>query len=337
VHRLISYLLALAACASAAGEPDLGPPPPGTPVLPDGVLNPRLLRRFPALTVPPPATGAAAEQIALGKQLFFDRRLSRNADTSCSSCHPLDRGGVDHRAISIGTAGRIGVRNAPTVFNAARYVAQFWDGRAATLEEQARGPLTAEHEMAFAPAELVARLRAIPGYSAAFARAFPEQPLGFEQVTGALAAFERTLVTPARWDRYLRGDRTALSAAEVRGARVFADVGCVQCHTGELVGGAMFQKVGGQLAWPNQRDQGRYEVTHLAADRMVFKVPSLRNVAVTAPYFHDGSVSDLGEAVRMMARHQLGFELEPDEVTAIVTWLGALTGEVPDVTPPALP
>lgn len=337
MHRLIPYLLALAACRSAAGEPDLGPPPAGTPVLPDGALNPRLLRRFPALTVPPPATGAAAEQIALGKQLFFDRRLSRDRDTSCSSCHPLDRGGVDHRATSVGTAGRVGTRNAPTVYNAARQVAQFWDGRAATLEEQARGPLTSERELAAAPDELVATVRAIPGYAAGFARAFPGQPIDLDRVTAALAAFERTLVTPARWDRYLRGERSALSAAEVHGARVFADVGCVQCHTGELVGGAMFQKVGGQLPWPNQRDQGRYAVTHLPADRMVFKVPSLRNVAVTGPYFHDGSVSDLREAVRMMARHQLGFELEPDEVVAIVTWLGALTGESPDATPPALP
>ena len=336
MHRLILFLAA-AACSSAAGEPDLGPPPPGTPVLPVAALNPRLLRRFPALAVPPAATGVAAEQVALGKQLFFDRRLSRNGDTACSSCHPLDRGGVDHRATSVGTAGRIGARNAPTVYNAARHVAQFWDGRAATLEEQAREPITSAHEMALAPADVVARLRAIPGYASEFARAFPGQPLDFERVGAALAAFERTLVTPARWDRYLRGDATALNAAEVRGARVFADVGCVQCHTGELLGGSMFQKVGGQRPWPNQRDLGRFTVTHLPADSMVFKVPSLRNVAVTAPYFHDGSVSDLSEAVRMMARHQLGFELQPDEVTAIVAWLGALTGEVPDVTPPALP
>ena len=275
-----------------------------------------------------PATGAAANQIELGKQLFFDTRLSRRHDTACVTCHPLDRGGAVPQPRG---------RNTPSVYNAARQVAQFWDGRASSLEEQAKGPLTSPDEMDLTPAEVVATLRAVPGYVTAFARAFPGAPLDFEHVTSALAAYERTLVTPSRWDRYLSGDRRALTPEELNGARVFADVGCVTCHTGELVGGSMFQRVGVHTPWPNQSDQGRYEVTHVAADRMMFKVPSLRNVTQTAPYFHDGSAGSLREAVRVMARHQLGFELEPIEVTAIVTWLGALTGELPDITPPALP
>jgi cytochrome c peroxidase len=312
-------------------SPDLGPAPPKVGVVTTAAepVNPRPLRRFQPLS-PVDARAAAAPIVDLGKKLFFDPRLSIDGSKSCNSCHPLDRFGVDHERTSIGQSGRRGTRNAPTVYNAARHVAQFWDGRVATLEEQAAGPIFNIDEMGMLDATHVERtLRAVPGYVTDFAAVFPHDggDIRFEHVTRAIAAFERTLITPGRWDRYLRGDARALSAAEIEGLRVFSDVGCVQCHTGELVGGSMFQRVGQAAPWPNQRDQGRYEVTGLDTDRMVFKVPSLRNVRQTAPYFHDGSVDSLEEAIRMMGEYQLGIELTEAEVGAIATWLGTLDGE----------
>ncbi len=327
-------------CRLAAGEeiPDLGPPaPPATVATSRAVLNPRLLRRFRPLGVRSPGDAA---QIALGKLLFFDPRLSRNHDVACNTCHPLDHAGVDHRATSLGSDGRAGTRNAPTVFNAALQVAQFWDGRAADLEQQVALPLLAPDEMAMLDAASVAEaLRRIPGYASAFATAFPgeREPRDLPHVARAIAAFERTLTTPSRWDRYLAGDDRALTPAEVAGFRRFSDLGCVDCHTGELIGGSMFQKVGVVEPWPNQRDQGCYEVTLADRDRMVFKVPSLRNVARTAPYFHDGSVADLQTAIAQMARYQLGIEVSGAEVASIETWLEALDGETMRVAPPTLP
>ena len=188
--------------------------------------------------------------------LFFDVRLSEHDDTSCNTCHPLDRAGVDCRVTSAGTMGRIGKRNAPTVYNAAWHVAQFWDGRAADVEEQAKGPLLNPDEMAMrSPRAVTNVLAGIAGYRAVFQRAFPGEPIDFDHAAVAIAAFERTLATPARWDRYLAGDAEALTADELEGLRVFSDVGCIQCHTGELVGGSMFQKVGTVEPWPNQTDQ----------------------------------------------------------------------------------
>jgi cytochrome c peroxidase len=347
MFRLLSLSLVIGtACGSAAGENDLAPAPTSPAAAPTAAspstpeLNPRLLRRFRPLRVHKPADAIEENRIALGKMLFFDPRMSRGGDTSCNTCHALDQAGVDRRPTSVGTGGKIGARNAPTVYNVAWHVAQFWDGRAADLETQAKGPILNPDEMAMRdPEEVVHVVRGIPGYVTAFEKAFPGQPITFDRVADAIASFERTLGTPGRWDRFLDGDRTALTKEQIEGVRVFADVGCVQCHTGELLGGMMFQKVGLIEPWPNQKDQGRYEVTHQASDRMVFKVPSLRNVAQTAPYFHDGSVADLDEAVRMMGRHQLGMELTPAEVTSIVAWLGALTGEPPRAAlqPPTLP
>lgn len=168
-------------------------------------------------------------------------------------------------------------------------------------------------------------------YAPAFAAAFPGEasPVDFDHATKAIAAFERTLITPGRWDAFLAGDTKALDHQEVEGIKVFADLGCVQCHTGDLVGGLMFQRTGAIVPWPNQKDQGRFEITGNEADRMVFKVPSLRNVAITGPYFHDGSIADLFEAVQMMGTHQLGIAITDDETRAIVAWLGTLTGEAP--------
>ncbi len=228
------------------------------------------------------------------------------------------------------------------MYNAARHVAQFWDGRAPTLEKQARGPLLADGEMGMLDPQRVTRaLRDIPGYAVAFAAAFPgvDNAVGFERATEAMASFEATLITPGRWDRFLAGDPAALTAQELDGLRVFADLGCVQCHTGDLLGGLMFQRTGLIVPWPNQKDQGRFEITRDEADRMVFKVPSLRNVALTGPYFHDGSIADLGEAIKMMGTHQLGIEISDAEVASIRAWFETLTGEPAsrDIKPPTLP
>jgi cytochrome c peroxidase len=338
--KLVVWVAIVAGCGGHLDEPDLGPAPPSRSAQPAVAINPRLLRRFkPLRELPEEADPVEVARIALGKQLFFDPRLSRTGSVACSSCHPLDRGGADGRPTSVGVGGKVGLRNAPTVYNAAWHVAQFWDGRAADLEAQARVPLLSPDEMAMrSPAEVVKVLESVPGYVAEFRVAFPGEPLDFDHVVRALAAFEETLATPARWDRYLRGDHGALAKPEVEGLKLFANIGCVQCHTGELVG-SMFQRVGVVEPWPNQRDQGRFAITKRPDDQMVFKVPTLRNVAMTGPYFHDGSVASLDEAVRLMARHQLGAELPAADVTAIVAWLGALTGEPPTEasSPPILP
>lgn len=294
-----------------------------------------MLRRFRALHAPPVEN---SDQVTLGKMLYFDPRLSRTLEISCNTCHPLDHHGVEDRATSIGSSGKPGKRNAPTVFNAATHIAQFWDGRAADLEGQALGPILDADEMAMVePHRVSQRLQHIPGYVAAFGRAFPGEPINLDHVARAIAAFERTLVTPSRWDRFLTGDSNAISRSEREGLKRFTNLGCVQCHTGELVGGSMFQKVGVIEPWPNQADQGRYAITHLDADKMVFKVPSLRNVTQTAPYFHDGSVATLATAIQMMGRHQLGVELSPEEVTSIETWLAVLDGESGPIAAPTLP
>jgi cytochrome c peroxidase len=184
-------------------------------------------------------------------------------------------------------------------------------------------------------------LESIPEYVVAFKNAFPEEtkPVTFKNVGRAIGAFERRLTTRGRWDAFLDGDQQALNSKELEGLKLFTNLGCMVCHTGELVGGSMFEKVGVVEPWPNQKDQGRFEVTHKDGDRMLFKVPTLRNVAETAPYFHDGSAQTLPDAVRLMAKHQLGLDLQANEIDAIVSWLGALTGKLPEayIAPPSLP
>ena len=282
------------------------------------------------------------ERVALGKLLYFDKRLSKSQALSCNSCHDLGKGGVDGAQFSTGHKGQLGGRNSPTVFNAALHVAQFWDGRAATVEDQAKGPVLNPVEMAMPDAKGVEKvLTSIPQYVEAFGKAFPgeKEPVSFDNAAKAIAAFERKLVTPGRWDRFLGGDTEALTQAEKDGFDTFMSAGCVSCHAGVGVGGGMYQKLGLVQPWPNQKDQGRFEVTKAEADKMMFKVPSLRNIAKTAPYFHDGSAKTLPEAIRMMAKHQLGKELSDAEVASIATFLGALSGEAPAelVAAPELP
>lgn len=279
-----------------------------------------------------PANPLTAAKVDLGRALYYDTRLSRDRDLSCNSCHDLKAYGVDGRQFSVGTAKQLGGRNAPTVYNAALHLAQFWDGRAPTVEEQAKGPVLNPVEMAMPSGDaVIARLRAAPAYREAFRKAFPGQanPINYDNVGLAIGAFERRLVTPARWDRFLQGDTAALTPAEQRGFNTFTATGCQACHNGALLGGTMYMKIGVVQPWPDRSDVGRVAITHQPSDSLVFKVPSLRNVAHTAPYFHRGSVATLREAATLMARHQLGKDLSEQQAGEIVAFLDALTGEIP--------
>ena len=307
-------------------------------------FNPRLLRRFkPARAVIEGQAGAdSPARIELGRMLYHEKRISRGEQVSCNSCHALDKYGVDGRKTSVGFDGKEGGRNAPTVYHAAGHFEQFWDGRAADVEAQALGPILNPIEMAAPNPEYVVRaLRSMPAYTVAFHAAFPgeKDALTFANVGRAIGAFERQLTTRSRWDDYLEGNTQALSDKEVDGLKLFTNLGCMVCHTGEFLGGSMYEKVGTVEPWPNQQDQGRFSVTKREGDRMMFKVPGLRNIGETAPYFHDGSVATLSEAVSTMGKHQLGLELSKDEVASIVTWLHSLTGKLPEkyVAPPELP
>ena len=272
------------------------------------------------------------QKIALGRALFYETLLSDGHNVSCNSCHALNGFGADGRKASLGFNGRPGGRNAPTVYNAAGHVAQFWDGRAADVEAQAKGPILNPVEMGMPDtAAVLKHLRASATYAASFRAAFPEarEPVTYDNLGSAIGAFERGLVTPARWDSYLQGDSAALTGGEKEGLQTFLAAGCQGCHMGAYVGGDRFMKAGLVNAWFSQADSGRIAVTKDANDLFVFKVPSLRNIEKTGPYFHDGSVANLGEAVRLMAHHQLGKEMNPADVQSIVTWLGSMTGELP--------
>jgi cytochrome c peroxidase len=302
-------------------------------------LSPRLLRRFAPLPQAP--SNATSDLVSLGRTLYYEPLLSRNGKVSCNTCHPLAHYGTTNSRVSLGFDGRPGRRNAPSIYNLAGHVGFFWDGRAATLAEQATGPIEDAHEMGMDAQSVAKVLGGIPGYRDLFQKAFPgeRQPEDIGHVATAIAEFERGLITPSRWDRYLQGDTHALTPAEKEGAKLFANLGCMVCHTGAYVGGTMYEKVGIFVPWPNQSDRGRAELTHNPADTMVFKVPSLRNVAETAPYFHDGSAPSLDAAIRMMARHQLGVDLSAEETQSIAGWLGTLTGDIPRayIAPPELP
>ncbi len=279
------------------------------------------------------------EKVALGKMLYFDVRLSKDNKISCNSCHNLATSGVDNLPVSPGNdEGSFGGRNSPTVLNAAFHITQFWDGRAKDVEEQAGGPILNPVEMAIPSEEfLEERLAHIDEYKTAFAAAFPEDenPIKYINVQKSIAAFERKLVTPSPFDAFLAGDEKALNDAEKAGLDKFMSTGCIACHSGNLLGGNMYQKFGTfgnywELTKSEPIDEGRFEVTENEADKYMFKVPSLRNVAGTSPYFHDGSVKDLGESVKIMAKLQLNKELSEEEVKSIVAFLNSLSGEVPE-------
>ncbi|MCA9667737.1 MAG: c-type cytochrome [Myxococcales bacterium] len=282
------------------------------------------------------------DKVALGRMLYYETRLSRGHDISCNTCHMLDKFGVDRKVVSDGHGDQKGTRNSPTVYNAAGHFVQFWDGRAKDVEEQAKGPILNPVEMAMkAEADVVGVLKSIPGYVEAFKKAFPndKDPITYNNLVAAIGAFERKLVTPSQWDLFLAGDVKALTAAQKAGFKQFVEAGCPTCHSGPLVGGHIYQKLGLVKPWPSDKDKGRYEATKKDEDKMMFKVPSLRNVVETAPYFHDGSVKKLEKAVTMMAWHQLGRKVTPEQAKSIVTFLGALTGDVPTeyIKKPELP
>lgn len=280
-----------------------------------------------------PLTDLSSERVALGAQLFADRRLSADGSLACNSCHDLRRGGADGRPVSIGVNEAKGTINAPTVFNAAYSFVQFWDGRARTLEEQVAGPIHNPLEMATDWNAVVARLGADAVMREAFLRAYPEG-LNARNIADAIATYERTLITlNSRFDRFQAGDQLALSPLEREGYQRFMDLGCVSCHQGMLLGGNMFQRFGVLQDYFAGRtltraDLGRFNVTGLEKDKHVFKVPGLRNVALTAPYFHDASAETLELAVEVMGRYQLGKTLSHEEIRAIVAFLKTLTGEV---------
>lgn len=283
------------------------------------------------------------EKVELGKALFFDPRLSASGVFSCASCHNLATGGDDNMPTSIGHGWQRGPRNSPTVLNSVLNEAQFWDGRAADLMEQAQGPIQAGVEMANTPDNVVAMLHSMPQYVDWFKGAFPaeEDPVTFENMARAIETFEATLITPAPFDAYLNGDSEALSEDQKAGLQLFIDKGCVACHAGVNVGGqgyypfGLIEKPGADILPPG--DLGRYQVTATADDEYVFRAAPLRNVAVTAPYFHSGVVWDLKTAVQIMAQSQLGEDVTDAEAEQIVAFLESLTGDVPAVTLPILP
>ena len=277
--------------------------------------------------------------VELGKKLYFDPRLSKSGFISCNSCHNLSMGGTDNLKTSIGHNWQQGPINAPTVLNSSMNVAQFWDGRAADLKEQAGGPIANPGEMAFTHTLALEVLESIPAYVSEFTQVFGPDCINIEQVTEAIAEFEKTLVTPnSRFDQWLLGDTRAISAQELAGYQLFKSSGCVACHMGPAVGGTSFQKMGLVSPYETKNDaQGLAGVTGKDADRFKFKVPTLRNVDMTYPYFHDGEAATMDEAVDIMGRLQLGREFEKADIDQIVAFLKTLTGEQPSFLLPILP
>lgn len=309
---------------------------------------------LPNIAPAPPDNPSTPAKIELGKQLFFDPRLSADGTVSCNDCHNVMGSGTDNRPVSAGVGGKTGGRSAPTVWNAAFLTVQFWDGRAATLEDQAQGPILNPVEMGMPnPRVVVERLKNVPGYREQFARVFGgDEPLAYVNIAKAIAAYERTLITPnSAFDKYIKGDKKALSAPAQRGMKLVEQIGCIGCHTGPNFSGPVNLKAGEgffqkfpvypgsdyETRYSLTQDLGRHGVTKKDEDKNVWRVPTWRNVALTAPYFHNGAVKTLDEAVRVMAKTQLNKELKNDEVADIVAFLGSLTGEFPRQVMPKLP
>jgi cytochrome c peroxidase len=313
--RILAASLGLAGASFGSAAMD----EPITPILPAKITNPAM--------------------VELGKKLFFDPRLSKSGFISCNSCHNLSMGGTDNIRTSIGHNWNEGPINAPTVLNSSLNLAQFWDGRAKDLQAQAGGPIANPGEMGSSHVLAVEVLQSNPGYVTEFKKVFGNDKVTIEEVTEAIAAFESTLVTPnSRFDKWLQGDMRALSADELAGYKLFKESGCVSCHNGAAVGGNSYQKMGVVEPYKTSNAaQGRSGVTKLDADRFKFKVPTLRNVEMTYPYFHDGAANTLKEAVDTMGRIQLGKKFSDAENGKIVAFLKTLTGEQPQLMLPILP
>ena len=278
-------------------------------------------------------------KVQLGKKLFFEPRLSMSGIISCNTCHNLSRGGTDNLVTSIGHGWQAGPVNAPTVLNSSLAIAQFWDGRAANLQEQAAGPIQADIEMAMPHTLALDVLNSIPGYQDEFEQVFGSRDITIDMVTAAIAEFEETLVTPnSRFDQWLMGDDNAITAYELEGYKIFKDSGCTACHNGEAAGGTSFQRMGiVQVYESTSPVEGRYSITGNDADRFSFKVPTLRNVEYTYPYFHDGQAKTLEEATDIMGQIQLGRHYTEEEIDKIVAFMKTLTGDMPQLTLPMLP
>ncbi|NET39067.1 MAG: cytochrome-c peroxidase [Cyanothece sp. SIO1E1] len=278
------------------------------------------------------------EKVALGRQLFHEPQLSHDNSVSCASCHDLNKAGTDQRTRSIGINGQEGFVNSPTVFNNSFHFKQFWDGRAESLEEQIDGPIHAEHEMGSSWPEITEKLKQSSDYLNQFEQLYAEG-ISEASIKDAIATFEQSLYTPnARFDQFLRGDANALTPEEKEGYRRFKAYGCVSCHQGILLGGNMFQKFGVFGDYFQERgdievaDYGRFNVTGEEQDRFVFKVPSLRNVSLTSPYFHDGSAKTLDQAIKVMIKHQLGREVAQRDIDLIIQFLTTLTGDLEGIS-----
>lgn len=308
---------------------------------------------LPKFAADPKDNPSSPAKVGLGKKLYFDPRISKSGAISCNSCHNVMAGGEDNRPHSVGVNGQLGGRSAPTVWNAAFQSVQFWDGRAATLEDQAIGPMTNPVEMAMPSHDMVIdRLKKIPAYHKEFRKVFPSsKEITIGDTAKAIAAYERTLITPnSRFDKFLRGNKSALNEQEQRGMQKVQSTGCLACHSGAnfsgpplpigqgffmkfpLISGSEFEK-----KYELTKDLGRFMVTKAETDKNLWRVPTWRNIALTAPYFHNGSVKTLNEAVRVMAKTQLGKDLKTDEVEDIVAFLNSLTGEFPKQEMPRLP
>jgi len=283
----------------------------------------------------PDSADVDMDKVLLGRSLYFDTALSGDGTVSCATCHMLEHGGAEPRKTSIGIGGQIGPINSPTVLNSSYNFVQFWDGRAKDLQEQAAGPVENPSEMGAKWENVVKRLAKNEEYAAAFAKLY-EDGITKDNATDAIAEYEKSLITPSRFDAYLKGDDTAITDAEKQGYATFKEVGCTACHSGINVGGAMFQKLGLVKDYFKDRgteiteaDLGRFNVTKNEAEKHFFKVPTLRNVELTSPYLHDGSRATLEETVKVMGTYQLGRELTAAQVNSIVTFLKTLTGTLP--------
>ena len=307
---------------------------------------------LPEVAPAPENNPTTTAKVTLGKMLFMDPRFSSTGTVSCNSCHNVMEGGDDSRTFSMGVHGKTGGRNAPTVWNSAFHSVQFWDGRAELLEDQAKGPVTNPVEMGVSEIEqAMDKVRAIPGYKPYFDDAFGKDSMTVENAAKAVAAFERTLITPnSAYDKYVKGDKKAMIAQQVRGMETFASSGCTSCHSGAAFNGPKMEfGQGFYTKFPTfaddaytkkydlTADKGRESATGKVADAHMYRVPTLRNITDTAPYFHNGSVNDLSEAVRVMAKLQLNKVLSDADVKDIVAFLAALTGEYPEITMPRLP
>jgi len=280
-----------------------------------------------------------AAQAELGKKLYFDPRLSKSGFISCNSCHNLSMGGTDNLKTSIGHNWQQGPINAPTVLNSSMNIKQFWDGRADDLKAQAGGPIANPGEMAFTHELAIKVIASMPQYVDEFKAVFDKDHITIDEVTQAIAEFEKTLVTPnSRFDKWLKGEKTAINAEEQAGYELFKNSGCVACHNGEAVGGNSFQKMGAVEPYKTKNPaEGLKGVSGKDEDRFKFKVPTLRNVELTYPYFHDGEAATLGEAVEIMGQIQLGKKFKPEETAQIVAFLKTLTGDQPSFALPILP